>query len=245
MELLVILFLIIVIALVRHLLPSKGKIGERRVAFLLRRLPKNDYKVINNLLLLSNGRSAQIDHVVVSIYGIFVIETKNYSGWIYGGEYSEYWTQNIFGKKYSLRNPIYQNLGHVRALKFLLKGYEAIPFISIVAFSRQASLGVDAHTPVVYWDQILRIINQFENRVLTNSQVKIIFDTLLTNNATGKSDRKQHLTNVSNAKMRNAMVKSSGHCPQCNGELILRDGKYGRFYGCSNYPKCKFTSSYY
>lgn len=76
----------------------KGEIGEKRVAHILQRLPKEEYRVINNLLLqTSSGGTTQIDHVVISEYGIFVIETKFYKGWIYGGENSEYWTQNIFG----------------------------------------------------------------------------------------------------------------------------------------------------
>ena len=76
---------------------SKGRIGEQRVAHILGRLPKDRYRIINNLLLrTSSGGTTQIDHVVISEYGIFVIETKFYKGWIYGGESSEYWTQNNY-----------------------------------------------------------------------------------------------------------------------------------------------------
>lgn len=131
---------------------SKGRIGEHRVAHILGRLPKDRYRVINNLLLrTSSGSTTQVDHIVISQYGIFVIETKFYKGWIYGGENSEFWTQNIYGNKYTLRNPILQNAGHVRALKHLLKDFGDIPFISIVAFSRQCRLGVNASTPVAYF----------------------------------------------------------------------------------------------
>lgn len=175
MEILALIICIPVIILLLRLLPSKGKVGEMRVASILKKFPVDRYKIINDLLLTSNGYSTQIDHIVISIYGVFVIETKFYQGWIYGGENSEYWTQNIYGNKYQLRNPIHQNQGHIRALKFLLKGYGNIPFISVVAFSRQARLGVDAHTPVIYWDQIPRTINQFETRVLSESQIQSIY----------------------------------------------------------------------
>ena len=57
----------------------KGKAGELRVKWKLLLLPSDQYKVINNLLISSRGQTSQIDHVVVSEYGIFVIETKNYS----------------------------------------------------------------------------------------------------------------------------------------------------------------------
>ena len=75
--------------LLRWLIPSKGKVGEKVVAGKLDRLPKDQYRVLNNVTIPTPKGSSQIDHVVVSVYGIFVIETKNYNGWIYGGENSE------------------------------------------------------------------------------------------------------------------------------------------------------------
>lgn len=225
MEILAIIICIPIIILLLRLLPSKGKVGEMRVASILKKFPVNRYKIINDLLLTSNSNSTQIDHIVISIYGIFVIETKFYQGWIYGGENSEYWTQNIYGNKYQLRNPIHQNQGHIRALKFLLKDYGNIPFISIVAFSRQARLGIDAHTPIIYWDQIPRTINQFETRVLSESQI-------------------QSISNVRHNELKRDIAIANGYCPQCGGTLTLRQGKYGKFYGCSNYPHCKYTTPY-
>ncbi len=115
---------------------TKGKRGEKQVSALLSLLPKKDYLVINDLLLQSGGHSTQIDHVVVSVYGIFVIETKYYQGWIYGGENSEFWTQNIYGHKYELRNPLRQNQGHIKAIQRLLVTDGTIPIHNIVAFSR-------------------------------------------------------------------------------------------------------------
>lgn len=79
-----------------------GKKGELIVKLRLRVLSSERYKVINNLFISNHGQTSQIDHVVVLEYGIFVIETKNYKGWIYGGANSDYWTQNIYGNKYQL-----------------------------------------------------------------------------------------------------------------------------------------------
>lgn len=64
----------------------------------------------------ADTHTTQIDHIVVSIHGIFVIETKNYKGWIYGNSNNEYWTQNIYGNKYSLYNPLLQNKNHIKSL---------------------------------------------------------------------------------------------------------------------------------
>ena len=73
----------------------KGKYSERLVYKKMLQL-SDEYTIFNNLLFESNGRSTQIDHIVVSPYGVFVIETKGYKGWILGGENSEYWTQVIY-----------------------------------------------------------------------------------------------------------------------------------------------------
>ncbi len=89
----IMLILIILFLLCFFFRPSKGKAGEKTVSRKLSRLPKDKYKVLNDIMLATPKGTTQIDHIVVSICGVFVVETKNYQGWIYGGEESEYWTQ--------------------------------------------------------------------------------------------------------------------------------------------------------
>ena len=239
-----IILAVIVLIISIWLRRSKGRIGEHRVAHILGRLPKDRYRVINNLLLrTSSGSTTQIDHVVISQYGIFVIETKFYKGWIYGGENSEFWTQNNYGNKYTLRNPILQNAGHVRALRQLLKDYGDIPFIPIVAFSRQATLGVSSGTPVIYWNQIRKVIGQFKEKRIAPDAVTGIYNKLIESNIPdSKESRREHIRNVRSYEDRRNIAVASGKCPRCGGNLVLRHGKYGSFYGCSNYPRCKFTT---
>ena len=239
-----IILAVIVLIISIWLRRSKGRIGEHRVAHILGRLPKDRYQVINDLLLrTSSGSTTQIDHVVISQYGIFVIETKFYKGWIYGGENSEFWTQNIYGNKYTLRNPILQNAGHVRALRQLLKDYGDIPFIPIVAFSRQATLGVSSGTPVIYWNQIRKVIGQFKEKRIAPDAVTGIYNKLIESNIPdSKESRREHIRNVRSYEDRRNIAVASGKCPRCGGNLVLRHGKYGSFYGCSNYPRCKFTT---
>ena len=81
-----ILFVIVIVLIVVYRLNSpkyKGAIGESRVARQLDKLKDEEYKVFNDVLIRTGRGSSQIDHIVISIYGIFVIETKNYSGWIH------------------------------------------------------------------------------------------------------------------------------------------------------------------
>ena len=86
-------------------------------------LPKDKYYKYNDILLPKEQGTTQIDHIVVSQYGIFVIETKNLSGWIYGDQYNKYWTQKFFKKTYRFYNPIHQNYGHIKTLEALLPRY--------------------------------------------------------------------------------------------------------------------------
>ena len=244
MNIILILIVIVIIAaffFLIWLLPSKGEIGEKRVAKILSQLPQVEYKIINNLLVNYKGKTTQIDHVIVSAYRIFVIETKFYQGQIYGGPIGEYWTQNIYGNKYQLWNPIRQNQVHVRVLCRMLPGIHPDMFIPIVAFSRQASVNCVDNKSVVYWDQIKEVIQSYQRKWLTAEQVQKTYDTLFAANIDSKDNRKRHVKDVKKRIAQKEETIAKGRCPRCGGELMLRKGTYGLFYGCSNYPRCRFT----
>lgn len=100
-----------------------GSGGEGRVARRLAKLPQEDYQTVNDIMLPTvDGETTQVDHVVVSRYGIFVIETKDYNGWIFGGENQRIWTQSFKGgcwsgpQKFHFQNPIRQNWRHIYAM---------------------------------------------------------------------------------------------------------------------------------
>ena len=109
-------------------------------------MDKDTYLTINNLILENTGgttKTTQIDHLVVSRYGIFVIETKNYKGIIKGSENYYQWTCNIYDKKYSFMNPINQNYAHIKAVENILKDdYKNMRYFSIIAFSPEAEVNV-------------------------------------------------------------------------------------------------------
>lgn len=223
------------------LLPSKGKAGEIRVAKILSKLSEDEYRVINNLLIKHGSKTTQIDHVVVSEYRIFVIETKHYQGWIYGDANREYWTQNIYGNKYELWNPIHQNQGHIRALRRVLTDIPPGVFISIVTFSRQASLDIRNSENVIYWDELKDLIRSFQRRLISTEQAQNAYETLLAANIDSKDNQKQHIRRVREQISKREEAIADGHCPRCGGQLMLRKGVHGPFYGCSNYPRCRFT----
>ena len=95
----------------------KGWLGERMTAFgMWLKLDPEVYRRIHNVILPVRNGTTQIDHVVVSIYGLFVIETKNMDGWIFGSAQQETWTQQLFSKKFKFQNPLRQNYRHTRCL---------------------------------------------------------------------------------------------------------------------------------
>jgi len=118
----------------------KGVIGEYSVAKKLRRLNKNDYIVYNDIYLKNKGRSKQIDHLVLSVYGIFVIETKNYKGWIFGNENSKYWTQTLYKNKYKIFNPVIQSWSHINFLKQISSEFTDLKYFPIVVFAGSGKL---------------------------------------------------------------------------------------------------------
>ena len=153
----------------------KGKYSEKLVHKKMLQLP-DEYTIFNDFLFESNGHSTQIDHIVVSPYGVFVIETKGYKGWILGGENSEYWTQVIYKSKHQFYNPIKQNEGHVRFLRHLLKCSVDIPLIPIVVFNNSAELKVHVSNHIVV------------NRCNLNWAISQYHDIIL--NATSVRDKK-------------------------------------------------------
>ncbi len=99
----------------------KGAVGEFIVNLKIRRyLDKKKYHLIKNVTLPTDTGSTQIDHIIVSEYGVFVIETKNMKGWIYGSYNQKTWTQKIYKYSNKFQNPLHQNYKHIKTLNSLL-----------------------------------------------------------------------------------------------------------------------------
>ncbi len=226
----------------------KGRAGEKSVAKSLSVLPENEYKLINDLLLpAEESFTSQIDHVVLSCKGIFVIETKNYSGIISGSEKSSEWTQNIYGNKHSFKNPVFQNYGHIKALEKALSGFSPLKFYSVIAFPEKAKLNVKAEkTPVIYYSEIAATILRTEAEIsLSPETVDSIRERLISLSIDDRESRKAHNAEANSKKTEAEKKVSEGICPVCGGKLLIRNGKNGQFYGCSSYPKCRYTHSIY
>lgn len=226
-------------------LRMKGASGEKIVAWKLSKLGRKKYNIINNVQIKSGGRTSQIDHIVVSAYGIFVIETKHYAGWIFGHEKAEYWTQTIFAKKTKFRNPVKKNWGHIYHLKQKLSEYQEVPYYPIIVFVGRVRLKkITSEVPVIYNRQLIRTIKRHSKKpILTADEISLITEKINELNIRDRRGKRDHVRFVKRTAKYRKRSEKQKVCPYCGGDLILRKGKYGKFYGCGNYPKCKYKRS--
>ncbi len=231
-------------------------VGEIRVSSILSQL-SNEYVTLNDLVYHTEKGTTQIDHVVVSKYGILAIETKNYRGEIYGDDKRQQWTQMIvtdvtYAKKWwktytyvtknHFYNPVKQSLGHSYKIKELLSAFPHAKIVPIVVFTGEAILrNVESKYPVVYEENLLGVINEYKKICLSDDEVQRVLGILKGNNVREVVSDRQHVENLRTAERVVNAVVNSGFCPKCGGHLVERHGKYGFFYGCSNYPKCRYT----
>ena len=221
---------------------SRGAKGERTVSDKLHSLGLH-YIVLDDLLIPGVHGDTQIDHVVVSPFGVFVIETKCWTGWISGGENADQWKQTIYKDKYNKPNPIYQNKVHVDAVRFLLKKYGDVFIVPIVVIVDCDRLNVKVSIHIVVKLNALKgEIQKYKRIVFTDEQCEQMSLLLQGLSSDEKERRVQHIQKVQTYKVVSQAKVDHGICPRCGGILVRRDGRYGTFYGCSNYPKCNFTT---
>jgi len=174
----------------------KGMVAERVVNRKLNLLSNCDYKCYKNLILpLDDGDLTEVDHLVVSRFGIFVIETKNYAGWIFGSEKQPFWTQKIYKKKSKFQNPLHQNYKHCLAVGTLFGLAKNIE--SVVVFTERSEFKTKLPINVIKLRDLIRYIESFQTHKFGIEEV-IEFDELLKYNIanTSRDDRKQHLNLV-------------------------------------------------
>ncbi|PFV91604.1 hypothetical protein COL21_21545 [Bacillus thuringiensis] len=185
----------------KHVPKWKGKAGEKLVKRILSKLDPKSYFVLHNVTVyMEYGDTTQIDHIVIAETGVFVVETKNYEGWIYGSEKATRWTQGIFRKKSSFQNPFRQNYKHIKAIEWVME--QQLPCISIAAFHPKCSLKrVNVHSKkkhVLYYNDLQKCIESYTDVQLTNDEVQHIYQTILRANITDKDIKKKHVKYLHN-----------------------------------------------
>jgi hypothetical protein len=186
--------------LIKWKFPTRlGHSEEKFVSRKLRNLDPTRYKILVDVMLPSRGNTTatQIDHIVISNYGIFVIETKSHKGWIFGSADHEHWTQVIYRYKGRFYNPLRQNFAHTKAVEDLLgKPHFKKSIVSLVAFPNADKLKISGTDSVGHARDIVRKIESYIKPVFSDAERDGIYDLLVTSNILDKEARKMHIREV-------------------------------------------------
>ena len=244
-----ILLIVVFIALLIGIFKSprgKGVFGEAMVRLLSKlMLNKNTYRPFHDVTLPTPDGSTQIDHVYVSPYGIFVVETKNIKGWIFGDERQSQWTQKIYKKSFKFQNPLRQNFKHLKALESALQ-VPADTIHSIVTFVGDSTFKTTMPPNVTYGAGFIRYIKSFKEKVFSEDQVSDLVARIESSRLQpGYSTSKEHVQRLKEWSNLDAERK----CPKCGKLMTLRTVKSGpnagsNFWGCSGFPGCRITKEF-
>ena len=217
----------------------KGWIGEKKTQFnLWLGLDSNLYQRFHDVIIPSSHGTTQIDHILVSPFGIFVVETKNYKGWIYGSEDQSTWTQVIYKSKHKFQNPLRQTHRHKKVLsKYLGIGESCI--LPVISFVGDVELKTELPSNVLT-SRVSSYIKQFNEEVFSNHEVERITGLLSNVKSEYNISKKEHIQSLEDR------YSSDTICPKCGSNLVLREVKQGsrrgsQFLGCSSFPRCRFT----
>ena len=184
-----------------------GARGEYVIYKKLSALELSGAKFLFNLYLpRKNGKTSEIDVLIIHSKGLFVIESKNYSGWIFGNEKQRQWTQTLpisYGRSHKeyFYNPILQNQAHIRALRPLIN--DNIPIYSIIAFSDNCTLKkvtVNSDVLVTQYDKLryefLYRIGNLQSEILNETEIEDFFENLLSYSQVTNDVKIQHIKNI-------------------------------------------------
>ncbi len=247
---------------------NKGLSGEYRIYKYLNSLEGTKRYLFNLYLPKDDGGTTEIDVVFLHDSGMYVFESKNYSGWIFGTETQKNWTQTLpmgpgKSQKIHFYNPIMQNRSHIKWLQSYLHN-DNLPTYSCIVFSERCELKdiniTSGEHTVINRNHVLEAVrwhSGIQGTRFSLDQIDDIYNKLYPLTQVDFHVKQEHIENMQSLKN---VVKTTHNnnsenlpnqprfCPQCGGKLKIRTaskGKYQgmKFYGCSNYPKCKYTKN--
>jgi hypothetical protein len=136
-------------------------------------LDKEQYHLIKNVTLPTEDGTTQIDHIIVSKFGVFVVETKNMKGWIFGNPNQKTWTQKIYKHTRKFQNPLHQNYKHIKTIEALLDLNDQ-QIHSVIVFIGDSTFKTDMPENVTYGGGYLRYIKSKTKPLLSETEVKEI-----------------------------------------------------------------------
>lgn len=250
----------------------KGMVGEWFVNFIINfNFKEPSYFLFKNVLLQTQDGTTQLDHILVSRYGIFVIETKNMKGWIFGSEKQAKWTQQIYKHKSSFQNPLRQNFKHTAVLSSLL-GISHSKVNSIVVFIGGASFKTKMPSNVIFSGNLKAYIKSFSQPIFSDDDLLEIKNNLANGKlASSFKNNRQHVKHVKELQKGKETTPSfqppksvqelpvikpiqaivpepraeALNCPKCGNTLKMRIAARGEFKGSKFYGCGSFPKCRY
>lgn len=183
----------------------KGSQGERESFKILARLPYEQRILTNLYLPKKDGSTTEIDLVMINETGIYVVESKNYSGWIFGDDREKYWTQTMpNGKKQKFYNPVWQNESHIKALQELLRMKDIEVFRSYIVFSIRCTIKAmtisRSHVVVMNRDSLYKTAleeGRHRKTIFSAERVEELFQLLKPYTVVTEEERQRHIRQFS------------------------------------------------
>lgn len=256
---LVIIIAVAIAVWLKHESPErKGAYGETTVAATASAEVRRGLygRVLRNVFVpREDGSTSELDVVLICVKGIFVFESKNFAGYIFGDEQNRNWTVSLYSgknwigakttEKHHFYNPIWQNKTHIKALRNLTK--TSAPINSVIVFSNRGELKKVAYdaskTTIITSNQLkhfMRGVRTTYPDVLSTEGVDRLSELVSRYEGTDSTVKQAHIDSI----RKKAVAPEV--CPWCGGKLVIRTAAKGtnagkQFYGCSNYPKCRYT----
>lgn len=184
-----------------------GRRGENLIYDVLKPLEKYGFKFLFNLYIPrgnNRDKTTEIDVVMIGRSGVFVIESKNYSGWIFGNDRNHYWTQILYHEKHRFYNPIFQNKSHLRWIRKYV-GYDT-PLHSLVVFSDRSTFKNVTYDPTETHlihrkelrETVSNIIHDKASPQITPEKIQLIYDNLIAFEKTSRKTQRTHIEEIEN-----------------------------------------------
>ena len=247
------LIIIIAVALLLSTRESRGKVRIINGTRTARRPCKDyrKYRSFQNIILSTPDGTTEIDRVLISSCGIFVIEEKDQKGWIFGGERQKRWTQSLYTRdagffrsysslKCQFQNPLHQNYKHLKALQRFLNVSDKCLF-SVIVFTGDCEFKTPMPSNVLNENELSAHLAEHDQPILTAECVDRLCQKLADHSENSSVDLHDHIKNVEENL-------SHPKCPRCGKLMALRTARKGpavgsQFWGCPNFPACKMTKS--
>lgn len=240
-----------------------GLQGEKEIAFELKNANIGMY-VLHDITLTFEDLKAQIDYVIVTKGSVYLIECKNLIGNITvdnKGQFSREFVVN--GRK--IKEGIYSPYTQAQRHKEIIKKRWLSKTNKLLATMREKYFDNYWYKPLVVLSNSKSILNtKYAPREIKNNTIRVdqLIDYIKNDIANYDKDlysSKKTMEEIAQSFLESNVseyvsiadrykdevgkeeVVNDGICPSCGGKLVKREGKYGEFFGCSNYPKCRFT----